>query len=205
MNKIKKLIALLLTIAMCLTLTPAVFAGGEAPEEATAEEETVSGEDAPAETEPPAPVEGETGEESENQPEINLPLGEDEPAGEAPSEEADEPAADEADAQEEGEDDSETEKTPRPWIAPGNTDAEILGGGRYLTSGDCFYYSDGGIWLSVGGGDATLLTWDNGTSLNLSGDYLYYISVNGDVRRMPAGGGDYEKVYAFEAAIESSM
>ena len=200
MNKLKKLIALLLTVAMCLTLVPAVFADGEAPEEATAEE-TVSGEDTPAQTEPPAPVEGDTGSESENQPEINLPLEEGEPAGEAPAEETDEPASDEADA-EEGEDDSAEENTPRPWIAPGNSDAEILGGGRYLTSGDRFYYSEGGIWLSVNGGDATLLTWDNGTSLNLSGDYLYYISVNGDVRRMPAGGGDYEKVYAFEAAIE---
>lgn len=204
MNKLRKLIALLLTLSICLTLVPAAFADSEAPEEVSAETpaegETVSEEDTPAETAPPAPVEGEAGSAAENQPEINLPLETEEPVGDDTAAELDE-SEDGADAAEEEEEEPE-EKTARPWVEPGNADAEILGGGRYLTSGDRFYYSDGGIWLSVNGGDGTLLTWDNGRSLNLSGGYLYYISANGDVRRLPAGGGNYEKVYAFEAAID---
>lgn len=204
MNKLRKLIALLLTLSICLTLMPVVFADSEAPGEVAAETpaEGVTGseEDPPAETAPPTPEEGETGSDFGNQPEINLPLDTEEPAGDDTAAETD-ISEDGANADAEEEEDSEG-KTARPWVEPGNSDAEILGGGRFLASGDRFYYSEGGIWLSVNGGEGTLLTWDNGTSLNLSGGYLYYISSNGDVRRLPAGGGDYEKVYAFETAID---
>ena len=90
---------------------------------------------------------------------------------------------------------SEEQPQERPWVTPGNTDAEILGGGRYLTWGGSLYYSDGGIWLTENGS-----TWLIGNyeaeNLNLRDAWLYFTQNTGDVYRIPAGGGTAEFVYS---------
>ena len=134
----------------------------------------------PAEEEPLAE---EAPAEIEALPEEELTSLEIEEAADASAEPAEEPAAEE-----------------RPWVRPGNTDAEILGGGFYLRDGGTLYYSDGGLWASVSGSER-LLSEEQGGSLNLQDGWLYYTTDGGDVRRIPASGGSAETVYSFGSSI----
>ena len=88
----------------------------------------------------------------------------------------------------------------RPWIEPGNTTAEILGGGRYLTADDALYYIEGGLWRERGG-RTEFLTSEADGNLNLADGWLYYTTAAGSVMRLPAAGGTAETVYAFGAYI----
>ena len=74
----------------------------------------------------------------------------------------------------------------RPWTQPGNIDAEILGGGRYLNRDGVYYFFDGGLWAESASG-TQWLCGDDGGNLNLSGGWLYY-TVGAEVRRLSAAG-----------------
>lgn len=205
MNTLRKLIAALLLISVCLSFgSAAAFADGEteAPAAETSEDADVSGEEAqPVGTEPPEPeeeaaeddgasVQGDEAPVTENGDEPSPDEAEaEEPDGESPEEET----SGEAEAEEE---DAEEEAAARVWVEPGNTSVEILGGGYYLTVGESLYYFDGGLYL-----DGALLNSDDGRNLNLSGSYVYY-TVSGDVRRIPLGGGTAETVYSFPSCIK---
>ena len=88
----------------------------------------------------------------------------------------------------------------RPWVEPGNTDAEILGGGRFLNADGALYFSEGGIWREDDVSGTVFITADEGANLNLAGGLLYY-TLGGDVRRVPASGGAAETVFSFGTDI----
>ena len=196
MDRIKKLISALIILSMLMTGAQA-FALADDPSEEPEAVETVSAQE---DTEPP-----EREDETEPLPEDDAePLPEDdetqpdEPAeGAAGTTEDTDETADEADKTS---DEPAEEPSAREWVEPGNSDAEITDGGRYLLTDDALYYSDGGIWRDANGTTA-FLTSDKGQSLNLSGGYIYY-TVEGEVRRVPTSGGSAETVYSFGAYIK---
>ncbi len=180
----------------------------EAAEPETAESEPEEPEAAESEAEEPEAAESEAEEpeaaESEaEEPEAaesgslaaEVPASEDEP--DAIMAEAEETEVDALDAMMAEEKDAE----PKPWVTPGNSDSEILGGGRFLRSGSTLYYIDGGLWMDAYGG-TSLLSYEAGGNLNLVDGWLYYTVGSGDVYRIPEGGGSAEWVYSFGARIK---
>ncbi len=163
---------------------------GEPEVEAEPETEGESGIEAEPETEAKPEVEEKT--ETEAEPGVEVePETEAEPEEEAVPEAAEEPT---------DEPEPTTEPEERGWIEPGNTDAEITGGGRYLPAENGLYYSDGGIWLDTDSG-TRYLSGDDARNLNLSDGRLYF-TVGGSVRRIPADGGAAETVYDFGTVIK---
>ena len=198
MKYIRKTTALALVLAMLLSLGAAAFADAEAPETEPAAEETVFPADI-AETEE---VDGEdlpTGPEQESvipEPaEDTEPSAEDQAEAEPVIEETPEPSEEHGSSEE-----PEEETSERPWVTPGNTDAEILGGGYYLHADGALYYSDGGLWVTENG-STRLLSSEIGMNLNLADGWLYYTTEDGSVRRLPASGGSAETVYSHGSAI----
>ena len=125
------------------------------------------------------------------------------PAEELPSEEAEEITVEISASEEIISDEAAlaAKEVSRPWVEPGNTDAEILGGGRTLWDGGTLYFIDGGLWMDDYG-STYLLSYSAEGNLNLSDGWLYYTLDSGDVWRMPAGGGTEEPVYSFGAHIK---
>ena len=85
------------------------------------------------------------------------------------------------------------------WQTPGNATGEILDGGKFLTDGDTCYYSESGIWRDTPYG-TDFLSSENGRSLNLSGDLLYY-TVGNMVKSMPKNGGEASVIFTFKKDI----
>ncbi|MGM9613969.1 MAG: S-layer homology domain-containing protein [Oscillospiraceae bacterium] len=213
MNHLKRWIALILVLVTLFSLGTAALAESEAPEEAE------SAEFADAAETPVEEMADETASESEEEttpPEETVPPEETIPPeeSEAPEEEvsvpeesappAEEIVSSEEPEAEETEDHAEAEATAaesRAWVTPGNTDSEILGGGKYLRTNGKLYYSDGGIWLD-GPNGTSLITAEEGGNLNLVDGWLYYTTESGDVRRVSAGGGSAETVYSFGQYIK---
>lgn len=192
MDHIKKLISvlLLLSILASSVLVQAVAYDGEPTEEPAAD--ALTEEDAPE-------VPADTDTEQEPVPEdISAEDAEtpqaSEPAPEAEDEPSVEPVSEPAPT-------AEPERRERVWIEPGNTDAEITDGGRYLLTDGGLYYSDGGLWFDADGGTRYLAP-DEGENLNLSDGWLYYTVASGEVRRVPVSGGTAETVYSFGAYIK---
>ena len=185
MDYIKKLISILVLSAMLVS---------SAPLQALASEEPVSGEPA-EEAASVDETEGITAETAAEQPD-----GYEQPEEFADSPEADETPTEEPEVEPEEETEAEADGA-RPWVEPGNTDAEITAGGRYLLAGGVLYYSDGGIWTDRDGATSFLST-DEGRFLNLSDGWLYYTVGAGEVRRIPASGGAAETVWTFGGEIE---
>lgn len=85
------------------------------------------------------------------------------------------------------------------WAKPGNTDAEILGGGTMLSENGRFYYSNDGIWLEQNG-STYYITAQDGNNLNLVDGWLYF-TVADRILRVPMDGGTVETVCTAEDAI----
>jgi len=206
MRNTTRIIALALVMAIILSLGVTALADEEpqietAPVEETlpAEPETPAEEEVPAaEVEEPLPSDAQesepvpTPEETEDTSLLPVEEPVEEPVDEAPAEEAEETASEEME---------EEPAEERPWVAPGNTDAEILGGGHFLSRGGALYFSDGGIWVTQNGSER-LLSADEGENLNLVDGWLYYTTESGNVRRVPASGGSAETVYAYGSYIK---
>ena len=226
MKQIDRIIAFVLVLTIILSMGAAALAYDEPAESASEEayvpeppaesaaepEEEISApaEEIPSEDEPAEPSEDDVasepfpqdeGTEVESDADVELmpePVETEEPAVETeiPVEEA---ASDEEAS---GEPTEELpEETERPWVTPGNTDMEILGGGRFLTWGGSLYYSEGGIWLEENG--STWLIGDFAAeNLNMQDGWLYFTQGAGDVFRISARGGEAEFVYSFGAYIK---
>ena len=194
-----RIIAFALVLAIILSLGVAALADAEPQSETTPAEESlpaeteipVAEEDAPAaDEEEPLPGDMQesepvpTPEEVEDTSLLPVEEPEEEPVQDEAAEETEEFASEEME---------EESAEERPWVAPGNTDAEILGGGHFLSRGGTLYFSDGGIWVSQNGSER-LLSADEGENLNLVDGWLYYTTESGDVRRVPASGGSAETV-----------
>lgn len=91
------------------------------------------------------------------------------------------------------EEDTSPEADSYHWAQPGNTDAEILGGGTMLSVDGRFYYSNDGIWLEKNSG-TSYVSADSGKNLNLVDGWLYY-TVSDRVLRVPMDGGVVEEVF----------
>ncbi len=188
-----RLLAFVLLLSLLVSLGAFALADGE-PETENQVEEVVTG---PTETDDPA---GE-GEEIPMPEATEPPVPADTPVPEV-IESAEELAEEEIASLEAANAVAEPEEEPaeRPWVQPGNTDVEILGGGRFLRDGGTLYFSDGGIWASENGAER-LVSGEEGGSLNLMDGWLYY-TADGNVRRVPASGGSAETVYVFGEAIK---
>ena len=170
--------------------------GAPAAEESEGEEAGAPAEDAPAATDDAQAPEPLPDPEPAEEP---SPLPADEPE-EAPA--GEETAAEEAVPSEEPAEEPDGEPAEeRPWVEPGNTDAEILGGGRFLNRGGALYFSEGGVWMTKNGTEK-LLSADEGENLNLVDGWLYYTAGSGDVRRVSVSGGSTETVYSHGTYIK---
>lgn len=85
-------------------------------------------------------------------------------------------------------------------VKPGNSDINILNGGVMLRDGDDFYYAENGIFAQKNE-EVRELSQDKGKNLNLYDAYIYY-TVGSEIRRVPAGGGNAEELFAASAEIE---
>ena len=224
MRSTNRVIAFALVLAIFLSMGAAAAAESEPGQEELQTEQVL-----PAEPDVPAAEQsgGEEADSSEEdlpsvpddaqEPELlpdsepadeSTPLPDSEPAEEPsplPEDETDEtPAEEEAGTDEEDAASAELSEEPaeeRPWVEPGNTDAEILGGGHFLNREGTLYFCDGGIWMTNGGSER-LLSADEGENLNLVDGWLYYTTGSGDVRRVPASGGSAETVYSHGSYIK---
>ena len=207
MKRTYRIIAFALVFTIILSLGAAALADAEPVQEELPAEEVLPDEGgAPAED--PAGEEPVTQEEDEpaapeetQEPEPETPA-EDEPETDA-EEPGEEPAEEETSEEPEDGASEEIEEEPeeRPWVEPGNTDAEILGGGRFLRRGGALYFSDGGIWFEQNGTER-LLCAEDGENLNLVDGWLYFTTESGNVRRVPASGGTAETVYSHGSYIK---
>lgn len=224
MNHCKRWIALLLTLIMLFSVGVTAFAESEAPEVAAEAVETPLPEAEPESTPAPEPAEeeDEPASDSEEAPSLpeETPVETEQPTESAEPEETpavmpEEPEETPVDAPEEtpAETEEPTDETAeaaseemeeiapvRDWVTPGNTDSQILGGGKTLILDGKMYYSDGGIWLDTADG-TSLISTDEGENLNLVDGWLYYTVSNGDVRRVSANGGTAETVWSYGRSI----
>lgn len=201
MRYFKRIISFALVLAIFLSLGGAALADADGETEYAADAAPAAEE---AAAEPMAEelfAEEEPSDATEPEPEPEAePAEAEEPAAEADSADEAEDVAGEA-SDEASEEAGIQEAPERPWIEPGNTDAEILGGGRYLSIGGSLYFTDGGIWLTNAAGTTYYLSGDEGMNLNLVDGWLYYTVSSGEVRRVPAAGGGVETVYDFGSEI----
>jgi hypothetical protein len=204
----KKLIALILALSIILSLGESAVATDQSPAEETGTSvtETADQEDTALPEESAQP---ETEEPDETEDVSETPAEEENTASETvqpedetvPEDQETEPAQEDEEADQESEEEADPEESVTfAWTEPGNTDLEILYGGRYLTCDDGFYYSEDGLWLQQNG-ISSFLTDEDGQNLNRQGDQLYY-TVGASVCRMPASGGTAETVYTFDATID---
>ena len=209
MARIRRLLAFLLILTICLSLGEGLAFASESPDgesvpPAVTEPEVPAEPEAPVEPEVPAEPEVPSEPEISTEPEpteepaaTETPEVTAEPEVTAGPEVTDEPeATEEPETTEEPEATEEPEHKQWPWTEPGAPAASILSGGRYLTVNGVTYASEGGIWAGN-----TYLSAANGENLNLSDGMLYY-SAGNTICRVPAGGGADETVYAAESAID---
>ena len=215
MRNTHRIIAFVLVLTIILSMGMAALADAEPQQEEIPAEQVLPAdnespeEEVPGDEEPEAPAEElpEVTDDAQSPEDLPDPDPEEEAPAPLPAEEPEDTPAEEPD----GEDDDasaelilpeeKAKAEERPWVEPGNIDAEILGGGHFLNRGGVLYFSDGGIWVTQNGSER-LLSEDEGENLNLVDGWLYYTIESGDVRRVPASGGSAETVYSHGAYIK---
>ncbi len=183
MTSFRKYLTILLAMLMLLSCAvPALAAEGE---------ETLPAEDTASVTEEPEQTEEPAGETEEAEEPASAPAEEPEEASEA--------AAEDASAQTEA---AEEPLPPLSWQEPGNSTANIQGGGKMLTAEDAFFYSEYGLWKDADGETVLLAEAYEAGNLNLSDGWLYFTDPSWGILRVPANGGEMEVVLAYDSYIE---
>ncbi len=203
MARIRRLLAFLLILTICLSLGEGLAFASESPDgESVPPAVTEPAEPAvPEESAVPAPTEATQVPAEPAVPETpQVPEVPEETPVPDVSAEPEVPEAPEA--TEAPEETAEPEATAEPalkqwpWTEPGNTVAAILAGGRTLSDGEDEYRSENGLWRNE-----TLLADVDAANLNLVDGTLYY-SVDENVFRMPSTGGAAETVFTAEKPVE---